>query len=86
MTPLTELGILAAALFLFALLFDLARARARLRQWPVLTPADEQPVLDVRVLLAPGVTLDDATYRAAVAFLLRESLDAAILESLQSWP
>jgi SAM-dependent methyltransferase len=50
------------------LVFDSVRMRARIGKLAVLTPSDEPASPDYEIITAPGVTLDEATRRAATNY------------------
>jgi len=67
-----------AALILL-LVADAFRMRGRLGSLTEAPPADEPAPSDVRVVCAPGVTVDDATRRAAAAWARGQGLDVVDL-------
>lgn len=66
----------AGVLLTLLWLGDALRLRARLAALPALPPSDEPASADHLFVTAPGVTLDDATKRAASAYARREGLQA----------
>jgi ubiquinone/menaquinone biosynthesis C-methylase UbiE len=66
---------IAALLFCLVLIADLARARMRLRRWPMLAPVECAPADDLHFFAAPGVVVDDRLRREAAACLRDRRLD-----------
>lgn len=66
---------------------DALRLRARAKAFRVLTPTDEPVSPEHVFLVRPGVTLDDATRRAASAYARREGLEVLDLvpPDLATW-
>ncbi|MCA9674776.1 MAG: class I SAM-dependent methyltransferase [Myxococcales bacterium] len=68
-----------AVALIVLLLLDAGRMRGRLGALPTLPPSDQPPDPGHRFLVAPGVTVDDATRRAASAWARAEGVDVVDL-------
>lgn len=73
------------AFFGFLLLLDGLRIRGRAQSIPALAPSDEPVSPEHRFLVAPGVTLDEATRRAASAHARAKGLEVVDLMPRGLW-